>query len=90
MPLFRKKNDLFEAVQWYGPGDHPAVRSCGARKSGNTCAVCGRLITDHGNIKTSKGYEVVCPCDWIVTNVDGGYMIRKQVVFNQEYEAVVQ
>jgi hypothetical protein len=49
---------------------------------------CGRTWHDHGWIDTPDGGHVVCPGDWILTDVQGDKYPCKPDVFADIYEPV--
>lgn len=52
-----------------------------------TCEHCGRIMHDHGWIDTVQGGHVVCPGDWIITEMDGnGFHPCEDAVFTESYE----
>lgn len=64
-----KRKDIFEAVQWFRDGDHPAVAPGGWRTMINSpCRTCGELSIKHGHIAHPEGSYTVCPGDWIVSD----------------------
>ena len=92
---FRKKPVIIEAVQWFKHGDNPDVEPFVDEKHLiNTGAICeglescGRLLIEHGNIKTLEGWLIVCPNDWIITGVKGELYPCKPDIFEQTYEKV--
>lgn len=51
------------------------------------CTHCDKRMHDHGWIDTVQGGHVVCPGDWIITELDGkGYYPCKPEVFAQTYD----
>ena len=74
MSKFRKKPVVIEAVQWWGPGDHPAVVE--------------NQDDNRGWIATLEGGHVVTPGDWIITGVKGEHYPCKPDIFEQTYESV--
>ena len=92
---FRKKPVVIEAIQWFRHGDNPDVQLFVDEKHLiNTGAVCdgeggcGKLIINHGSIKTLEGWHIVCPDDWIITGVKGEKYPCKPDIFEQTYEPV--
>ena len=93
---FRKKPVVIEAEQWFKHGDNPAVTLYVDEKHLiNTAEVCteeiygkpcGRLLIDHGWIKTKEGGHIVCPTDWIITGVKGEKYPCKPDIFELTYE----
>lgn len=78
-----KKPVTIDAVQWFQPGDHPAVRPY---QGEGECAVCDRDMFQHGYIQTLEGQMIVCPGDWIITGVKGEQYPCKPDIFQQCYE----
>lgn len=74
MAKFRKKPIVIEAVQWFKPGDHPAVSTISK-------SVLGIILT-------LEGQFYVCPGDWIITGVKGEYYPCKPDIFEATYEKV--
>lgn len=73
---YRKKPVVIEAVQWFRPGDHPAVE------------VDVRSPTGYA-IRTPENTEVkheVTPGDWIITGIKGEVYPCKPDVFAATYE----
>ena len=76
--IYRKKPVEIEAVQWFKPGDHPAV----VMKSDPL------RYADTGVpwIETLEGGHVVTPGDWIITGVKGEHYPCKPDIFELTYE----
>ena len=70
MARYHKKSLVVDAVQWFKPGDHPAVASDGS--GGN-------------QIETPEGRLRVEPGDWIITGVAGENYPCKPNVFQKLY-----
>lgn len=68
MSIFRKKEDVVEAVQWFREGDHPAVSARVTRNAiGLTaCPVCSLELRTHGFLEDGGSSPMVCPGDWVV------------------------
>lgn len=49
---------------------------------------CGRTMHDHGWIDTLEGNHIVCPGDWIITDVAGKTYPCKPNIFAATYEPV--
>lgn len=49
---------------------------------------CGQAMHDHGWIDTFKGGHIVCPCDWIITGVQGERYPCKPDIFAETYEPI--
>lgn len=96
MPKYRKKPVIVDASRWREHGDHPNVTVYNPEgKSGPwPCPECGGIKSDHGWIKTLEGGHIVCPGDWIITDVWIITGVRneqypcKNDVFEQTYERV--
>lgn len=56
---------------------------------GCLCDFCDNPMHDHGWIDTLEGGHIVCPCDWIITGIEGEYYPCKPSVFEKTYEPVV-
>jgi len=78
MPKFRKKPVEIEAVQWWKPGDHPAVRSDDRSPTGYAMHTL-----EHTEIR----HEVALG-DWIITGVHGEQYPCKDEIFQVTYEPV--
>ena len=74
MARYVKKPVVIEAVQWFKPGDHPAVLV----DSGN--ATAGYIDTPEGRLTVERG-------DWIITGVAGENYPCKPDVFEKSYTA---
>ncbi len=72
MGRYMKKQVTVDAVQWFEPGDHPAVMT----EPGNGSA---------GYIDTPEGRLRVVPGDWIITGVAGEHYPCKPEIFKQLY-----
>jgi len=78
MATFRKKPVVVEAVQFWRPGDHPAVEATDKSPTGYA-------------IKTLENQETgqhVSPGDWIITGVEGEHYPCKPDIFAATYEPV--
>jgi hypothetical protein len=69
MGRYLKKQVVVEAVQWFKPGDHPAV----VMESGS------------GFIDTPEGRLRVEPGDWVITGIAGENYPCKPDVFRKLY-----
>jgi hypothetical protein len=83
---YRTKPSAIEATQWFKDGDHPEVRYFG-RIYKALCRYCGQTAL-HGLIDTKRGYQVVCPGDFVITGFTGGFFLCKPDIFAANYEAV--
>ncbi len=52
------------------------------------CPTCSRVMNDHGWIDTLEGQHIVCPGDWIITGIAGGFFSCKPCMFEATYEPV--
>ncbi|CAB4189843.1 hypothetical protein UFOVP1288_19 [uncultured Caudovirales phage] len=68
-----RKTATIRAVQWFKPGDHPAVEP---------------YADQHGWCPTLEGGHVVTPGDWIATGIKGEHWPIKPDVFAATYEPV--
>ena len=95
---FRKKPVVVDAVQWFREGDNPDVKPYVDEKhlivTGAICEDdgeikgCGRLLIEHGSVKTLEGWHIVCPSDWIIKGVKGEFYPCKPDIFELTYEKV--
>ena len=73
MAKYRKRAVVVEASRWFAEGDHPKVKKPKplGKDAIKVCKQCDHLLMDHGICETSplssKGYNLVCPGDWIIT-----------------------
>jgi len=94
MAKFRKKPVVVEAERWFRRGDVACVETEAPVDKENclwpdfTCPQCGRLLEDHGRIKTLEGSMVACPGDWIITGIKGELYPCKPDIFEATYEPV--
>jgi hypothetical protein len=72
MARYLKKPVVIEAVQWFRPGDHPAV-------------LVERTDDTVGYIDTLEGRLRVEPGDWVITGVAGENYPCKPEIFEQLY-----
>ena len=72
MARYLKKPVVIEAVQWFRPGDHPAVLAEHAED------VVGYIDTPEGRLRVDAG-------DWIITGVAGENYPCKPEIFEQLY-----
>ena len=81
MAKFRHKHLVVDAVQWFKPGDHPAV--AGYAPTGVTA-----MLFPFGAplLRTAKSMLPVTPGDWIVTASDGTYSLYPPDRFEVTYE----
>jgi len=96
---FRKKPVVIDATQWTGLGCvNPDVTKYLDENhlinTGETCKEeiygkpCGRLLIEHGWVKTKEGGHIACPSDWIITGIKGEKYPCKPDIFEQTYERV--
>lgn len=57
-------------------------------KSSRYCKHCGNTMHYHGWIDSLDSGHVVCPGDWVIEGLVGGYYVCKPDVFALEYERV--
>jgi hypothetical protein len=73
MGRYQKKQVVVEAVQWFKPGDHPAV-------------VAEPGPDPIGYVDTPEGRLRVDPGDWIITGIVGENYPCKPDVFQRLYK----
>lgn len=90
---FRKKPVVIEAVQFNGPGDHPAVKRAKFADEGRIRWVEGDSpainvygCRDGWYIPTLEGGHEVTLGDWIITGVRGEHYPCKPDIFAATYE----
>lgn len=54
------------------------------------CDKCARTMHDHGWIDTLEGGHIVCPGDWIITDVKGERYPCKPDIFDKTYKPVTE
>lgn len=52
------------------------------------CSRCGELMYTHGQLRAPEGNHVVCPGDWIITDLKGERHPCKPDIFEASYEEV--
>lgn len=52
------------------------------------CSRCGELMYTHGQLRAPEGNHVVCPGDWIITDLKGECRPCKPDIFEASYEEV--
>jgi hypothetical protein len=72
MARYLKKSVIIEAVQWFKPGDHPAVLAESASDA------VGYIDTPEGRLRVEAG-------DWIITGIAGENYPCKPDIFEQLY-----
>ncbi len=95
---YRKKPVIVEATRWWWKGDHPKVIypiPNTSRKADIRCEYCTKAMGKHGWIETLQGGHMVCPGDWIITDVrvkdkkaHGHFYPCKPDIFEKTYEPV--
>lgn len=75
---FRKKPVIIEAVQFFKPGDHPAVIAMPESPTGFAIMTLENTVIKHE----------VTPGDWIITGVQGEHYACKPDIFAATYERV--
>ena len=90
MAKFRKKPIEVEMTQWFKMGDHPAVTPLNFvyDNRSNRCKECNNIYDWHGWVDTTEGGHIVCPSDWIATDVAGNYYPIKDHIQKATYEEV--
>ncbi len=93
--LCRAKPFYFEAVQWHKNQGRARPEYLGRegltveyykpKNEGHTCRKCGKRMAEHGVI---LGGHILCPDDWIMTDVQGDRRVIKPEVFEACYEKV--
>jgi len=80
-PISPENHDLYEGevVRYYRTPE---------LNGQDKCKKCGDIMHNHGWIDTLKGGNIVCPRDWIITEVQGGFYSCKPDIFEQTYEPV--
>jgi hypothetical protein len=93
MKFRRKAVPIEAAVQWFKLGDHDKVEKyCPLKETKPTCRYCGMHISEHGwcdLVKPLEGGHIVCPGDWIITELYGttkAYYPCKNDIFLETYE----
>lgn len=74
---FRKRSSVVQAVQWFKPGDHPAVE---CRTFGNE--------TEIPHLKMPGGHVAIRPGAWIVEETPGYYTVYDPKTFAKVFEPV--
>ena len=54
------------------------------------CEKCGTIMHFHGWIDTEEKGYIICPGDWIIKNIKGGFYPRKPDMFKILYEEVTK
>jgi hypothetical protein len=89
MAKYRKKPVEIEAVQFRGNGDIPELElSMIDSDTDWICTECGKVASDHGNVKTLEGFHIACPGDWIITGIKGEHYPCKPDIFEMTYDKV--
>lgn len=97
----KERLEAIEANRWHQNGDHPEDEyKKGVLTEGklvrryrtpsmdgmDTCEKCGFLMHDHGWIDEGGEGHVVCPGDWIITDVEGNHYPVRPAIFYDEYD----
>lgn len=106
MPQFCKKPVVIEATQWFKNGNHPKDGESDTEgevvryyrhpdvDGQHRCEYCSRVMCVHGWIDTVQGGHIVCPGDWIITDIrvvpgaHGHHYPCKPDIFEATYEKV--
>lgn len=95
MTLYIKKPVRVDAYQWFKIGDSAGNGVVDVMRWGSPevdtllCAFCNNLMSEHGYLHAFQVGHVVCPGDYIVTDIDGKQYVCKPNVFVQEYDLAV-
>jgi hypothetical protein len=54
----------------------------------NRCKICHIILHEHGWVDTLEGGHIVCPGDWIITDIKGEKYPCKPDIFEKIYEKV--
>jgi len=88
----RKKPVIVDGYQWdpdiLGWEDGIEMFDVSITAVLSKCIECGRVLQEHGKIKTLEGFHIVCPGDWIITGVKGERYPCKPDVKILTYEEV--
>ena len=90
MAKYRKRPVVIEAERWFQLGDVDDVYTIDRsfQPIGN-CENCNKRIEEHGRIDTLEGdTHIVCPGDWIITDIKGKKYPCKPDIFEKTYEPV--
>ena len=92
---YRKKQVVVEAVQWWRPGDHPAVThpvpgNVPVLEHGRDVAPtpAERAALPVGGIQTLEGWMLVRPGDFVIRGVAGEHYACKPDIFLKTYELI--
>jgi len=97
---YRKKTPVVEAYQWFKNGDHPddgdplkegkVVRRFNSpiEPGIKLCWMCMKENHEHGWIDSTEGGHRVCPGNYIIKGVHGGYFPCRSDAFREKYESV--
>jgi len=83
MAQFVKRKVIVEAVQWWGPDDHPGITP--GFNDGRICPECGATLGEHGHYQDAGGLHLVCPGDWILMDSGQNLTIVKPNIFEATY-----
>ena len=95
MSPYKKRPEIFDAVQWFKQGDPPFYSTLSGESRPYVlkpypwdvkCDNCGKHMSNHGILLT--GSQSVCPGDWIVTNNLGESYPCRPNVFEKIYEKI--
>ena len=88
---YRKKPVVIEARQWFMIGDDESVKPYydGMHAAVfRPCKHCGEDMSVHGRIETLEGEHIVCPGDYIITDVKGEKYPCKPDIFEMTHERI--
>jgi hypothetical protein len=98
MGKFKKRPEIVEAIQWGGhnkqiviPGitEYDPYNEHEFTTPDKMCEYCGNPTGSHGYLNATKGDTcVVCPGDWIITDIMGDRGIIRPAIFALMYERV--
>ena len=91
MAKYRKKPVVIEAERWHNFQQENQLGVSSdifSHEGGNRCHKCGEFLDEHGTIPTLEGKHIVCPGDWIITDIKGEKYPCKPDIFEATYEKV--
>lgn len=98
----RKISVVLDAFRWFKNGDHPEDGPRGMEgklvryfrdpdiPDEKICQECGNVMHVHGWIDTKEGGHIVCPGDWIITDIKGEHYPCKPDIFDRTYQMVLE
>jgi hypothetical protein len=94
MAKYKKKPVIVEAVQWFEDGDHSHVKMIPLDRfeerqgKDRRCKRCDLVLDGiHGEIETLEGVHIVCPGDFIITEVEDEHYPCKPDIFEKTYNS---